>query len=76
MDEIKNIKNALLTSIWDGGYEITSNCKVNLETKEIYDIDLINMEGLSIFEGEYVTIEGTEYSVSQGNTDNSDFFYN
>lgn len=76
MDEIKNIKNALFTSIWDGGYEITSNCKVNLETKEIYDIDLINMEGLSIFEGEYVTIEGTEYSVSQGNTDNPDFFYN
>ena len=29
------IKNATFTSVWDGGCEVTSNCKVDTETTEV-----------------------------------------
>lgn len=60
------IKNATFTSVWDGGYGITTNCKVNTETKEVFDVevsrgteDLVNE-----LDYEYVTIDGSEYLVS------------
>lgn len=60
------IRNAYFTSVWDDGYEITSNCKVNLETKEVFDIELIddeNLEDCDILEHEYITIDGEDFDV-------------
>ena len=60
------IKNAKFTSVWDGGYEITTNCKVNMETKEVFDIELAEAdESLDILEKEYVVIDDVEYPVFQ-----------
>ena len=60
------IKNATFTSVWDGGYEITTNCKVNMETKEVFDIELAEVdESLDILEKEYVVIDDVEYPVFQ-----------
>ena len=60
------IKNAKITSVWDGGYEITTNCKVNMETKEVFDIELAEVdESLDILEKEYVVIDDVEYPVFQ-----------
>lgn len=65
-EEFMMIKNAKFTSVWDGGYEVTTNCKVNMETKEVFDIELAEVnESLDILEKEYVVIDDVEYPVFQ-----------
>ena len=60
------IKNATFTSVWDGGYEVTTNCKVNMVTKEVFDIEVNNsdeIEGLDALDYEYITVDGIDYPV-------------
>ena len=61
------IKNATFTSVWDDGYEVTTNCKVNMETKEVFDIeikDIIDIpEELDNLNDEYITIDGKDFDV-------------
>lgn len=59
----ENIKDAMFTSVWDGGFEITTKCKVNTETKEIFDIEVSesNTDMVEHLDEEYVTIDGTDY---------------
>lgn len=68
------IKNATFTSVLDGGYEITTNCKVNTKTKEVFDIETAEIDSLYIIEEEYVTVDGVEYSVSNDSED-SEYWY-
>lgn len=60
------IKNGLFTSVWDGGFEITTKCKVNTETKEIFDIEVSEStaDAVNELDEEYVTIDGVDYSAS------------
>ena len=58
------IKNATFTSVWDDGYEVITNCKVNMETKEIFDIKSVDID-VDILKEEYVTINDKKYSVSE-----------
>lgn len=68
------IKDATFTSVWDGGINITTKCKVNLETKEVFDIEMSNTcEKLNVFETEYITIDDIDYPVSNDNT--TEFWY-
>lgn len=59
------IKNATFTSVWDGGYEVTTNCKVDMETREVFDIEISENTAEFIYEldYEYITIDGDDYSV-------------
>lgn len=63
------IKDAAFTSVWDG-YEITTPCKINTITREIFDIEKVDTpidddgDVLSIFDREYVTVAGKEYCAS------------
>ena len=61
------VKNATFTSVWDGGYEVTTGCKVNMETKEVFDIEIEDdpeiIDGLDMREKEYITIDDVDYSV-------------
>lgn len=58
------IKNATFTSVWDGGIEITTNCKVDMETKEVFDIETVEGdERLEHLYKEYITIDGIDYAV-------------
>lgn len=59
----ENIKDAMFTSVWDGGFEITAKCKVNTETKEIFDIEVSesNTDVVELLDEEYVTIDGIDY---------------
>lgn len=84
MDTDKNlIRNATFTSVWDDGQEVTTNCMVNLVTREVFDIevnDSDNIEKLNGLEREYITIDGEEYDVYNSDLyDNSnnyeDFWY-
>nr|DAG49273.1 MAG TPA: hypothetical protein [Caudoviricetes sp.] len=57
------VKNGLFTSVWDGGFEITTKCKVNTETKEIFDIEVSEStaDAVNELDEEYVTIDGIDY---------------
>ena len=57
------IKNGLFTSVWDGGFEITTKCKVNTETREIFDIEVSesNADMVEHLDEEYVTIDEIDY---------------
>ena len=59
----ENIKDAMFTSVWDGGFEITTKCKVNTETIEIFDIEVSesNADMVEHLDEEYVTIDETDY---------------
>lgn len=68
------IKNAIFTSVWDGGYEVITNCKVNMETKEVFDIEMAEVDdALDVLEAEFVTIDGIDYDVS--NDDTTEYWY-
>lgn len=68
------IKNATFTSVWDKCYKVTSNCKVNMTTKEVFDIEHTEIEGLSVLEYKYITIDNVTYPVFLNNK-NEGFWY-
>ena len=68
------IKNATFTSVWDGGDEVTTNCKVNIETREVFDIERVEVDdSFDVLDTEFVTIDGVDYSVS--NDDTAEYWY-
>lgn len=71
------VKKAKFTSVWDDGYEITSECKVNIESKEVFDIVPVNVDelDLEILEREYITVDNKEYPVSRDGEDDTEFWY-
>lgn len=60
------IVDAEFTSVWDGGFAITTNCKVNLETREVFDIerDETYADAVDVLDKEYITINGENFPVS------------
>lgn len=69
------IIDATYTSVWDGGIEVTSKCKVNTEKKEVFDIEIVDVNGLEVLEKEYLAIDGKEYSVSWDRDENTEYHY-
>lgn len=60
------MERAIFGSVWDGGTVIETPCMVNTETKEVFDIGLVQVcDGLDMLEREYVKIDGVEYPVFQ-----------
>lgn len=62
---MENIKEASFTSIWDGGIAVTTDCKVNLDTKEVFAIEKVEVaiEKLECLDAEWVEIDGEQYPV-------------
>lgn len=56
------IKNATFVSVWDDGIEIKTSCKVNTETREVFDIEETYVDGLGIVNEEYVIIDEMDYN--------------
>ena len=47
------IKEATFESYWDGGICVSSSCKVNMETKEVFEIEVVhNVDGLEVLDNE------------------------
>ena len=71
------IKNATFTSVWDGGYEVTTNCKVDMETREVFDIEMRKVdESLEHLDNEYITIDGEDFDVfSVDEVEDANFWY-
>lgn len=73
------IKKATYTSVWDKATKITTNCKVNMETKEVFDIEMSDsdMEAFDTLNYEYITIDGENHNVvnaEEGVTE-TDYWY-
>lgn len=57
------VVNAMYISKWDGGIEIENRCKVNLDTREVFDIERSSVDGIEVLDGEFVIINGKQYMV-------------
>lgn len=69
------IQEAVYTSVWDDCVEIHSDCLVDTKTKEVFDIEMVDVSNydIDICTNEYVTLlDGSEYSV---NTDGSEYWH-
>lgn len=61
-----NIVRATFGSVWDGGEVVETPCMVNLETKEVFNIEMNqDCNDLDVLEKEFVEINGVEYPVFQ-----------
>lgn len=58
----QDVVEAAFTSVWDNT-AVTTPCKVNLQTKEVFDIELSTVELVGSCEREFVTIGGKEFPV-------------
>ena len=53
------IVKAAFISVWDGGTQIISPCEVDTETKEIINIERVEVaNNVNVLDGEYVQIDG------------------
>ena len=61
------IKNATFTSVWDGDTNITTSCKVDMETKEVFDIEMAKgvENTVNTIDAEYIEIDGEIHPVSR-----------
>lgn len=60
------IQNAMFTSVWDDCIEIHSECFVDTDTHEVFDIGMVDVSDMDIdiCTGEYITLpDGTDYDV-------------
>ena len=58
------IKRATYISVWDGGFEIHSKCKVDTVSKRVFDIEIVDVgDNVDILDYEYVVIDGEKHSV-------------
>lgn len=70
------IKNATFVSEWDGGYAtFKTDCKVNTDTSEVFDIEQVDVSGIDLNSLDYegVIMDGTEYDVYFDDDDNTYF---
>ena len=67
----KNIVRTTFTSVWDGGFEIETKCKVDLATGRVFDIkESSSCYDCDILDDEYVSMFDRNFSVSNDNDDN------
>lgn len=59
------IKNATFVSIWDDGYEVKSDCRIDTDTNKVLDIEMVYVDklDLEILDREYIIIDGNECNV-------------
>ena len=59
------IKNATFVSVWDDGYEVESDCKVDTDTNKVLGIEMVYVDNdyCEILDREYIVIDGNEYDV-------------
>ena len=62
------IKDATFVSVFDDAYHIESSCKVDTETMEVFDIEMVDVsdyeDDFDSCTYEYVIIDDNEYDVS------------
>lgn len=69
------IKEAKFISIWNDGDRILTSCKVNTETREVFDIEQSNYTPDGVLDYECVEIDGQEYEVLPQDEANNEYWY-
>lgn len=65
MNEPKQrIVNAMFSSIWDGGTQILTTCRVNLDTKEVFDIKRVEDCDVDVLDSQHINLFGESYEVT------------
>ena len=65
-------------SVWDGGTCIETGCKVNLKTREVFDIEISEdtADMVDHLDEEYIVLTGVKESVvSCSERENNEFWY-
>lgn len=59
------IKDAMFISVWDDIFNVETNCKVDTDTHEVFDIKTVNVGklGLKTLDTEYIIIDGHNHNV-------------
>ena len=50
-----SIVKGKFTSEWDGGIKVTTNCDINLDTKEVTNIEAVDPGTVNDLDREYIT---------------------
>lgn len=53
------IKDAKFVTVWSGDVTVITDCKVDTETNEVFDIQCVDID-VDILLGEYVILDGKE----------------
>lgn len=53
------VKDAKFVSVWSGDVTVTTDCKVDTETNEVFDIECVDID-VDILLVEYVILDGKE----------------
>lgn len=69
---LQAVEAAEFVSVWDGGFAVTTDCKVNMVTKEVFDIEvsMAPADDLDVLDEQYVVIDGERHPVSDEETIN------
>lgn len=69
MNENKELDNDVSTahfcSVWDGGIKVETECKVNIKTREVFDIEISDIDAdlLEVLDEEYIIIDDVKFPV-------------
>lgn len=53
--------NAKFVSVWDGGYEVVSDCKFDADKLIVSDIDSVDIEDVNILDEQYILCDNKKY---------------
>ena len=64
------IVSASILAVWDGGkVQLTSPCKVNTVTREVFDVEEpLHADDVDVFQGYYLILNGEEYPIYVGSS--------
>lgn len=54
-----SVKDAKFVTVWSGDVTITTDCKVDTETNEVFDIECVDVD-VDILLNEYIVLDGKE----------------
>lgn len=60
--EVAMVKAAKFVTVWGGGVTVTTDCKVDTGTNEVFDIQCVDVD-VDILLEEYVILDGSEHLV-------------
>lgn len=60
--------SGLFTSVWDGGYEIETSCKIDTTTG-LLDIEFVDADEVEVLDREYVSFENSNFEVTSRGSD-------
>lgn len=55
------IVSGFYVSVWDDSIKLTTPCKINFDTREVFDIEQVDIEGIDVLTDEYLLDSDQKY---------------